>query len=325
MTVTSIKKNSELTIKGVFALVILLHHFTTSLSSVPIYMKWMEYIAFPIVGVFFFFSGYGLSSGLLSRNNYLNGFLAKRFSKILLPFISVTLFSMLIFSVICEKFVNTFSIHVVPQYWFIYVILAVYLVFYLIFRLLPVKKGVWVLFTVTVVYIGVSVFFNPLRNEMYASIIAFPLGVFFKYNEDRVNYFYSKGFLGKFIIQSILFFTLFSIRLFVAYQGIDNLILHTVLRNTITTLFVWLIALVAQRLNINGRILLLLGSISYYIYIIHPILIKLYLLFVVPKNTKELVVMILTVLCLTLVLSYLLHCVFSKILSNGGNKNGKEA
>lgn len=77
--------------KGIAAMVIMLHHISFRLSNLPVYVKPIWYIAFPIVGFFFFMSGYGLTCGLLQKKNYLQGFLSKRLLNIIAPYVIVAI------------------------------------------------------------------------------------------------------------------------------------------------------------------------------------------------------------------------------------------
>ena len=72
-------------------MVIMLHHISFRLSNLPVYVKPIWYIAFPIVGFFFFMSGYGLTCGLLQKKNYLQGFLSKRLLNIIAPYVIVAI------------------------------------------------------------------------------------------------------------------------------------------------------------------------------------------------------------------------------------------
>ena len=77
--------------KGIAAIIIMLHHISFRLSNLPVYVKPIWYIAFPIVGFFFFMSGYGLTCGLLQKKNYLHGFLPKSFLTFFAPYVIVAI------------------------------------------------------------------------------------------------------------------------------------------------------------------------------------------------------------------------------------------
>ena len=53
-------------------MIIMLHHISFRVSNLPVYVKPIWYIAFPIVGFFFFMSGYGLTCGLMKKKDYKN-------------------------------------------------------------------------------------------------------------------------------------------------------------------------------------------------------------------------------------------------------------
>ena len=77
--------------KGIAAIIIMLHHISFRISNLPMYVKPIWYIAFPIVGFFFFMSGYGLTCGLMQKKDYLQGFLSKRLSIIISPYVIVAI------------------------------------------------------------------------------------------------------------------------------------------------------------------------------------------------------------------------------------------
>ena len=72
-------------------MIIMLHHISFRVSNLPVCMKPIWYIAFPIVGFFFFMSGYGLTCGLMQKKDYLQGFLSKRLSNIVVPYVIVAI------------------------------------------------------------------------------------------------------------------------------------------------------------------------------------------------------------------------------------------
>ena len=95
LTFISIRKteNSSLSIekcnylKGIFAVIVFINHVSTVDDILdPLY----TYLALAVVAAFFFISGYGVMSGYIKDNNYLNSFLKKRFIKLILPYMIIT-------------------------------------------------------------------------------------------------------------------------------------------------------------------------------------------------------------------------------------------
>ena len=61
--------------KGIAAIIIMLHHISFRVSNLPVYVKPIWYIAFPIVGFFFFMSGFApifLSKYVVRKNHMLS-------------------------------------------------------------------------------------------------------------------------------------------------------------------------------------------------------------------------------------------------------------
>lgn len=266
--------------KGIAAIVIMLHHISFRLTNLPIYLKPIWYIAFPIVGFFFFMSGYGLTCGLMQKQNYLHGFLTKRLSNIIGPYLIVALFWIVL--EICvggqtpaRAFAEAFSIRYIQPLWFIWIIITAYIVFYLVFKRVSITAGVYWFAGITIVYILLSAFFNP-REEMYASVIGMPIGMLWAVYQEKVNAFYRRFFWQKEFAVSAVFMILFAGRLLLSAKGIENQLIQAILRNLITAFFVVTIAALIQKIKIRNRIAMWLGTISYEIYIVHPFILYLF-------------------------------------------------
>ena len=164
---------------------------------------------------------------------------------------------------------EAFTIQYIQPLWFIWVIIAAYVVFYVVFKFTKPITGVYWFAGITLAYILISAFVNP-REEMYASIIGMPLGMIWVVYQDRINAFYEKHFLQKEAVVTITFVVLFSGRLLLSAKGFENRLIHAALRNLITMFFIVMIAVLIQRIRVKNRVLMWLGAISYEIYIVHP-------------------------------------------------------
>ena len=175
--------------KGIAAIIIMLHHISFRLSNLPVYVKPIWYIAFPIVG-FFFMSGYGLTCGLLQKKNYLQGFLSKRLLNIIAPYVIVAIvwigLEIIGGQTPTRAIAEAFTIRYIQPLWFIWVIIAVYIVFYAVFNHTEINVGAYWFAVITIAYILISAFVNP-RDEMYASIIGMPLGILWAMYERKIE------------------------------------------------------------------------------------------------------------------------------------------
>lgn len=86
--VAILERDTTDSMKGIAAIIIMVHHISFHIKNMPNFFKLIWYIAFPIVGMFFFFSGYGLYTGM-KKEGYWNDFFYKRFYRVLLPYLIV--------------------------------------------------------------------------------------------------------------------------------------------------------------------------------------------------------------------------------------------
>lgn len=73
-------------IQGFAAVAIIIHHLSQQLVERAGPVGFFEELGVLFVGIFFFFSGYGLYTSLKTKENYLKGFLGKRLVAVLIPF-----------------------------------------------------------------------------------------------------------------------------------------------------------------------------------------------------------------------------------------------
>lgn len=272
--------------KGIAAMIIMLHHISFRVSNLPVYVKPIWYIAFPIVGFFFFMSGYGLTCGLLQKKNYLQGFLSKRLLNIIAPYfmVAITWIGLEIIwggQTPVRAIDEAFTIRYIQPLWFIWVIIAAYIMFYAAFRHIEINMGAYWFAVITISYILISAFVNP-RDEMYASIIGMPLGILWAMYERKIDSYFEIGFLRKEIVAIVAFVILFIGRLTLCVMGFDNQLFQSVLRNIITIAFIVPLIELLKKVKIQKRFLIWLGTISYEIYIIHP-----FILYFFEKETTE--------------------------------------
>ena len=176
---------------------------------------------------------------------------------------------------------EAFTIRYIQPLWFIWVIIAAYIMFYAAFRHIEINMGAYWFAVITISYILISAFVNP-RDEMYASIIGMPLGILWAMYERKIDSYFEIGFLRKEIVAIVAFVILFIGRLTLSVMGFDNQLFQSVLRNIITIAFIVPLIELLKKVKIQKRFLIWLGTISYEIYIIHP-----FILYFFEKETTE--------------------------------------
>lgn len=176
---------------------------------------------------------------------------------------------------------EAFTIRYIQPLWFIWVIIAVYIVFYAVFSHTEINVGAYWFAVITIAYILISAFVNP-RDEMYASIIGMPLGILWAMYERKIDFYFEIGFLRKEIVAIVAFVFFFIGRLTLSVVGFDNQLFQSLLRNIITIAFIVPLIELLKKVKIQKRFLVWLGTISYEIYIIHP-----FILYFFEKETTE--------------------------------------
>lgn len=130
-------------IQGFAAVAIIVHHLSQELAQKAGTIGFFEGLGVLFVGIFFFFSGYGLYTSLKTKENYLKGFLKKRLVTILVPFYLCILVFVAAACICGEKFTLLQLLGVLSGWalinghmWYIVEIAILYLAFFLIYRLI---------------------------------------------------------------------------------------------------------------------------------------------------------------------------------------------
>lgn len=131
---------------GFCAVGIMLHHMSQTIyfaGEDPGILMFMVDIGVCFVGMFFFFSGYGLYSSLCNKPDYLKGFLRNRLPAILVPFYICNFIFILGSYLAGYQFQKgellpylTGAILMNSQMWYIVEVLILYLLFFIVFRLI---------------------------------------------------------------------------------------------------------------------------------------------------------------------------------------------
>lgn len=266
-------------IKGISAVMIVLHHLSQQCTQLFSILKIMQYVGFILVAIFFFCSGYGLEYGYQEKRNYLDGFLKKRVLKILIPYWIINLVYIIydyfqnIPHSITEYILSIFGVDSITKTWFVTSILICYILFYIIYSKSKEEWKIPLLGIAMIGYIVVCYSLN-LHSSWTASIATFYMGVLWKKYQKLIDSYISKGSISKFFISLVLLIAFFIGRLGMQYIGIDNEILHIFMRNIVSILMVLSIMLGLQKVRINSRICRGLGNISYELYIVHQFWIR---------------------------------------------------
>ncbi|MBQ6271678.1 MAG: acyltransferase [Clostridiales bacterium] len=144
-------------IQGFAAVAIILHHLSQELVDKAGPLEFLSGCGVLFVGIFFFFSGYGLYTSLKNKENYLKGFLKKRYVAILVPFYMCILVFTLALCACGTKLKGWEILRVLSGWtlinthmWYIVEIAILYLVFFILYRLIKNRTAATILMTVFV-------------------------------------------------------------------------------------------------------------------------------------------------------------------------------
>lgn len=305
--------------KGLFALVVIFHHLAQR-TQTGILFRYFSIFGYLAVAVFFFFSGYGLQKSYITKQDkYKKRFLLRRLPGILIPYIFITALYWLMncaggyfYSIkdLAVKIINGAPID--PNSWYIITIIAFYIsywIFMLIcrnnYKIMIALACIW-----NVLYVAYCIKMQYGKwwyNTSHLLIIGMVWAVY----EDRIIAAIKKSYkiIMPLVWLSFAFFFVLQdkIALWIPIAGISLLV------DIITTvLFVTGIILFSMKIQIGNKILSFLGDISLEMYLVHGMFIT-----ALRNNMifiqNELIWCIL-VLSATIILSFVLHFIFAKLL-----------
>lgn len=289
-------------ILGFFAVCIVLHHLVQQIGAENAGgLTWLEDMGVCFVGVYFFYSGYGLIQSYLTKKDYLRGFFRKRLPAVLVPFY-VCIFLFVLQEVCCgasygvKDYIAYLSgVWLINGHmWYIVEIFFLYLFFWFFFRICRKE---------TYAYIGmVSVcIFMVLQSLIlghgdkwfqgewwYNTTLLFPLGMLFARFEKRILIFVRKYYKAAIVLVSASYIALMKATLFMLehygywteYNGrigmegyLDKLKTLSV-QLPMVICFAALILLIGQKVKCSNAALKFLGEISLELYLIHNLFLR---------------------------------------------------
>lgn len=291
---------SSIAIKGVCSLLIILHHLSMVIDYNPhnYTFNFSQFNSWGslIVGVFFFISGFGLTKNVTLYNNPIKS-LSKRLYKVLLPLIITSLIYLTLIYIFDEINIQNFML---PNSWYCYTIMFYYIVFFLSIMITTNKLKILSINIVISLFFVLYLIYNDCSGYLFKSNLAFNLGMVYAIFESKIcNYIIHKK--NNYIITLIVIFNIIAI-IDIAINYILNFSfpIGNYLFSIACCVFIFSITLIY---NLNSKILLFLGSISYELYLIHGTIIF-FLTQVFPIND---IVLIFTTFLLSLIISYLIR------------------
>ena len=263
-------KEPTTAIKGVLALIILTSHIRGYILLQPttvnhLFLAFFQYLDQSMGALYFFYSGFGICQSLKHKKHYRNHFLKNRFLKTLLHFDLAVLLYVLasfipraghLYPLKNYLFCWTGWESVGNSNWFMFVILALYLI---AFAMMWTREG-WMALKVlipTVILWIILYFIHMGQYWWYDTLLTFPLGMLFAEVKSHVDQ----------ALRKPLFWWLSFLGLAVTYIGTHHLI-GVDQWGIVNCIFCLLIVVGSMKVQIGNPVLKWLGINAFAIYIL---------------------------------------------------------
>lgn len=273
IVVSSLKKDNldfgykkSIPFRGILAVLVVLNH-----SYPEAYM--LGNIA---VGLFFCFSGYGLVINYQTKQEYLQkSFFINLFKKIIVPYILINSMYIMWNVIVVKKGYSFFQVvmsffdaTIMPVGWYVIMITVLYTLFYIVYGILrPDKtKAKIILIGIGIVITCITLYILNYGSWWYCSLLAFLFGIIlaeYPSSIDLLKKRFSVMFIGIVFLLSYVFAKTFQLQDGGVFLGIK--ILQSL---AIGGLYFG----IAGTYKINSKVLYALGTHSFIIYMLHPLI-----------------------------------------------------
>ena len=222
----NVKSTSGL--RGFLAIGIIFHHLSQWVTSGEEFSNF-SYMGTYIVSIFFFLSAYGLYSQNENKKNYLDNFLVKRLSKILVPFFSISLIYMFYRFVNgqlmdLDFFANLFKkgSTIIYNGWFVDIIILMYIFFYISFKFFRNKSISIVINTIFIIgYICSAIKLN-YGFWWYNSILTFIVGLLWAKNQEKIDRVLDRYYFIILVLVTVLLFASHQYDILLRYVHLED-------------------------------------------------------------------------------------------------------
>ena len=267
-------RESTIPLRGIFAILIIFHHISQRTSCGDIF-KTLSYFGFLNVSIFFTLSGYGLLYQYKNKGKkYLDDFLSKRFTSILIPYVIISFLYFILRNVLDIK-TNVKDVFlglingapIVSFSWYVLALCYFYLLFFISCKLF--NKNLHLLLSVfwgTCLYC-LFCYLKGFNTWWYNSIFSFLFGLLCYFYKVKPNFKLQK--LNIYLKILIIFFSF--IFCFGACHLLNIKVLRLFFEEASSCLFSLLVLMICRKIKVNNKLLNYLGTRSYEIYLVQEI------------------------------------------------------
>lgn len=275
--------HSSSCIKGICALIIVISHLknSTEILSNSLIGKFFGLLAYLAVGVFFFFSGYGISLKFKkSGREYIKAFPLVRMLPLYCTCVFLTIINFVIpiieFSKISIQYVVCSLLF--PGYgigfgWYIQALFLIYLIFWLVFLCFPKLNRTVGYVIITSICFCLFFFAKPML--WWQSLLGFLLGCLWAEHKKKIDRLLSEKRMYLTILLVVV--TIFCVTVLMGnLNSIETMWYSKILKTISVPLFVTAVLLLIKRINVENVVTSFLGEISLEIYCLQMIFMTLF-------------------------------------------------
>ena len=325
---------------GFCALGIMLHHMSQTIyfaGEDTGILLFMVDVGVCFVGVFFFFSGYGLYTSLHNKTDYLKGFLKKRLPAVIVPFYMCNFVFIAVSAISGYQFEEGELLPYLTgwtlmntQMWYIVEIFFLYILFYLTFKLVKKDGAACLIYGFFVIAMTAGSLFLGHDNKTvsggawfhgewwYNATLLIWIGILFAKFEKPVLTFCRKYYAFILVIAGILtcFFygkTMLALQTkgywyeWDGYPGYTEKMQTLAVQLPFILCFVVFLILLTQKIQFKNKILTFVGEIALELYLVHNV-------FIMYLPVKNRFFFILAVYAAGIVTAFILHAIDKKII-----------
>ncbi|MCR5010849.1 MAG: acyltransferase family protein [Lachnospiraceae bacterium] len=286
---------------GFFAVLIVFHHLVQQSGSNDAGLLYiLEDFGVGFVGVFFFFSGYGLYESFKKKDDYLNNFFKKRYPAVLIPAYTA-LIIFLLFDIIDGGITSPLDFIAKitglkllnPHMWYIVEIAILYLLFFMVFRLIKKHSvALAILFICVLGMVAGSLLSGHgdawFQGEWwYNTSLLFPFGIWFSMHKEKLMELMKHYYMLLMPVTLVLFVVFYKATAYMLEKysywsetaldpGYDDKIKCLSVQCPMVLFFVLLLLFIGLKLKIGNRCLEALGTISLELYLIHNLFLSIF-------------------------------------------------
>ena len=302
-------KDTTTSIRGIMAIMIVLSHLGEYYHRVgSFFTPWGGYIG---VSAFYFFSGYNLAYCKKNKKNYIDGFLEKKLIRVFLPGYIMYILYMFVIN-------RGFDIATIYKcgylnndcffYWYVKSIVYIYLIFFIVYKLFEkynIENNTLFGIIVWIITIIMNSFFVPTWLD-YIVPVGFIFGWMMAIYGKKIEKYLNNSVM--ILLESCALIVLITV------ACLSELSVFVVLFRFLACIIIALLCFSISTRFIFSCIFKKIGMISYEIYLVHPVLIRLCEAMSVGKVIYVLVVCIGTIFLAYILLKMTLHVMNKCIL-----------